>query len=67
MVIAVAGVSVGIKQPDERTLREIASPECYVDITNAQSLSAFIASVGSSGVSRAADVAKVIQRIQSRP
>ena len=36
VVIAVAGVSVGSKQPDERTLREIASPECYVHITNAQ-------------------------------
>jgi uncharacterized protein YegL len=64
VVIAVAGVSVGIEQPDERTLRDIASPECYVHITNARSLAAFIASVGSSGASRAADVAKVIKRIQ---
>ncbi len=63
VVIAVAGVAVGGTRPDEHTLREIASSECYVDITNAQSLAAFIASVGSSGVSRAADVAKVIKRI----
>ena len=67
MVIAVAGVSAGAKQPDERTLRQIASPECYVHIANAQSLTVFIASVGSSGASCAADVAKVIKRIQSGP
>jgi uncharacterized protein YegL len=67
VVIAVAGVSVGGMQPDERTLRDIASPECYVHITNAQSLATFIASVGSSGASRAADVAKVIKRIQGGP
>ncbi len=42
----------------------IASPECYVHIDNAQSLAAFIASVGSSGASRAADVARVIKQIQ---
>ena len=65
VVIAVAGVSSGSEHPDQGTLCEIASPECYVDITNAQSLVAFIASVGSSGASRAADVAKVIQRIQT--
>ncbi len=64
VVIAVAGVSAGAKQPDERTLCEIASRECYVHIANAQSLAAFIASVGSSGASRAIDVAKVIKRIQ---
>jgi uncharacterized protein YegL len=66
-VIAVAGVSTGAEQPDERTLRDIASPECYVHITDAQALASFIASVGSSGASRAADVAKVIKRIQSGP
>ncbi len=64
VVIAVAGVSVGNEHPDEKTLRDIASPECYVHITNAQALAAFIASVGSSGASRAADVAKVIKQIQ---
>jgi uncharacterized protein YegL len=64
VVIAVAGVSVRTEQPDERTLRHIASPECYVHITNAQSLAAFIASVGSSGASRAIDVARVIKQIE---
>jgi uncharacterized protein YegL len=67
VVIAVAGVSAGAQLADERTLGQIASPECYVHITNAQSLAAFIASVGSSGASRAIDVAKVIKRIQSGP
>src|SRR5208283_4940130 len=55
VVIAVAGVSVGSEHPDEKTLRAIASPECYVDIDNTQLLAAFIASVGSSGASRAVD------------
>ena len=64
VVIAVAGVSVGKEHPDEKTLRDIASPECYVHITNAQALAAFIASVGSSGASHAADVAKVIKQMQ---
>jgi uncharacterized protein YegL len=67
VVIAVAGVSVGSARPDEKTLREIASPDCYVHITNAQALSAFISSVGSSGVSRASDVATVIRQIQAEP
>jgi uncharacterized protein YegL len=64
VVIAVAGVSVGNARPDESTLRKIASPDCYVHISNAQTLSAFISSVGSSGVSRIRDVAEVIKRIQ---
>ncbi len=49
VVIAVAGVSVGNEHPDEKTLRQVASPECYVHIDNAPALAAFIASVGSSG------------------
>ena len=57
VVIGVAGVSVGDDHPDEKMLREIASPECYVHIDNTQSLAVFIASVGSSGASRAVDVA----------
>jgi uncharacterized protein YegL len=65
VVVAVAGVSVGAEQPDERTLREIASRECYVHITRAQALSVFISSVGSSGVSRAKDVAALIKQIQA--
>lgn len=66
VVIVVAGVSVGNEHPDEKMLREIASPECYVHITDAESLAVFIASVGSSGVSRATDVAKVIKLIPGR-
>ena len=67
VVIAVAGVSVGSESPDERTLREIASPDCYVHIENAQALATFIATVGSSGASRAVDVAKYIKLIQGQP
>jgi uncharacterized protein YegL len=65
VVIAAAGVSVGTGQPDENTLRAVASPECYVPITNAQVLSRFISSVGSSGVSSAKDVATVIKQVQA--
>jgi uncharacterized protein YegL len=64
VVIAVAGVSVGKAQPDEGTLREIASSDCYVHITNTQALTTFISSVGSSGVSRAREVAGLLQHIQ---
>jgi uncharacterized protein YegL len=64
VVIAVAGVSVGKARPDEKILREIASPDCYVHINNTQALAAFISSVGSSGVSRAREVAEVIRHIQ---
>jgi uncharacterized protein YegL len=63
-VIAVAGVSVGDSRPDEKTLRRIASPDCYVHITDAQALTAFISSVGSSGVSRAREVAELIKHMQ---
>jgi hypothetical protein len=66
VVIAAAGVAVGGDQPDERTLREIASPECYVPISNVAALSAFISAVGSSGASRAKEVADVIkQQVQA--
>jgi len=64
VVIAVAGVSVGEARPDERTLREIASPDCYVHVANTQALAAFMSSVGSSGVSRARDVAEGIKLLQ---
>ncbi len=67
VVIAVAGVSVGRTRLDEKTLRNIASPGCYVHITDAPALTTFISSVGSSGVSRAADVAEVIRRMQDEP
>jgi uncharacterized protein YegL len=64
VVIAVAGVSVGLHELDEQTLRDIASPDCYVHITNAQALTAFISSVGSSGASSVVDIAQVIKQIQ---
>ena len=65
VVIATAGVSIDDDdRPDERTLREIASPECDVDVTNAQILTRFIASVGSSGMSRAQDIAHVINTLE---
>jgi len=63
VVIAAAGVSIGHAQAHEQTLREIASPDCYVHITNAQALAGFISSVGSSGVSRAREVAQVLKQI----
>ena len=64
VVIAAAGVSVGGGELDENTLRAIASPECYVHIADAQVLSRFISSVGSSGVSNAKDIASVIKTVQ---
>jgi uncharacterized protein YegL len=64
VVIAVAGVSVGAAHPDEKTLRAIASPDCYVHITGAPMLATFIASVGSSGASRAVEVARVIKQMR---
>lgn len=64
IVIAAAGVAIGGDQPDEKTLREIASPECYVHIANASALAAFISSVGSSGASRAKDVADAIKKME---
>jgi uncharacterized protein YegL len=67
VVVAVAGVSVGGDHPDEQTLCDIASPECYVHIDKSQLLASFIASVGSSGASRAADVARVIKQIRGGP
>jgi len=65
VVIAVAGVAVGKGRPDERMLQAIASPECYVHITDTQMLSAFISSVGSSGVSQSREVAQVIRQMQA--
>jgi uncharacterized protein YegL len=58
VVVATAGVAVGTDRPDEDTLRAVASPGCYCHITEAQALSAFISSVGSSGASRAVDLAR---------
>lgn len=61
VVIAAAGVAIG-GQPDETTLRAIASTECYVPITNAAALNTFLSSVGSSGASRAKDIAAVMNK-----
>ena len=63
VVIAAAGVAID-GDPDEATLRAIASPDCYVPITNAAVLDRFISSVGSSGASRAKDVAAVIRNVK---
>lgn len=62
IVIACAGISVGEGQPDEVTLRAIASDECYVHISAADALAGFIATVGSSGASSAAEVSDLIKR-----
>jgi uncharacterized protein YegL len=63
VIIAASGVAVGSDRPDETTLRANATPECYVHTTDAEKLTAFISSVGSSGASRAKDVARIIQRM----
>lgn len=65
IVVACAGVATeDSDRPDESLLRAIASPECYVPIDQANLLSSFLAEVGSSGVSSAAEVSQVIERIQ---
>ena len=64
VLIAAAGVSVGEDQPDEKTLRAIASPECYVHIADSQGLNKFITAVGSSGASSVKDLAAVIKASQ---
>jgi len=61
VVVVSAGVAVGDSRPDEATLREIASPECYLPVTAADMLTAFISEVGSSGLSSAAEIAKKIK------
>lgn len=62
VVIVCAGVAVGKGHPDETTLREIASPECYFSVTEAGMLARFLAQVGSSGLSSAAAIAKKIKQ-----
>ena len=58
VIIACAGVAIdGSDQPDERLLRAIASPECYVQVRNTRLLSAFLAELGSRGFSTAQEVA----------
>ena len=61
VLVACAGVSLGNKDSvDEEMLRDIASPECYVSIENCSQLTAFLSAVGSSGASRAKDIARII-------
>jgi uncharacterized protein YegL len=62
VVIAAAGVSLGDDRADEETLKGIASLGCYMPIENTQQLSEFLSSVGSSGASRAQDIARIIQQ-----
>jgi len=61
VVVVSAGVAVGDGRPDETTLREIGSPECYLPVTAADMLTAFISEVGSSGLSSAAEIAEKIR------
>lgn len=63
IVVAAAGVSIGEDRADEQALAAIASPGCFVPVTNAQVLSAFISSVGSSGASRPGDVANILRQL----
>jgi uncharacterized protein YegL len=62
VVIVCAGVAVGEGHPDEATLKEIASPECYFPVTEADMLARFLSEVGSSGLSSAAEIAKKIKQ-----
>lgn len=64
VVIATAGVSVGEDKPDEATLSGISSPGCYLHITTARELTRFISAVGSSGLSRAKDIAAKMSGIE---
>ena len=61
--IAAAGVAVGSEQPDVHLLQRIASPECYFHITDVGMLSRFLAEVGSSVASSAAELARVVKRL----
>lgn len=65
ITIACAGVATEPDdQPDEKLLRRIASPDCYVHVQDSRMLSSFLAEVGSSGASSPAEVAAVIRRIE---
>ena len=64
ITIACAGVSTDDSDtPDENLLRAIASPECYLHIEEARMLSIFLAEVGSSVASSAAEVAQIMRRL----
>ena len=67
VVIACAGVATdNSDQPDENLLRAIASPECYLRIAHAEMLSAFLAEVGSSGVSTAHGIGGLMRQVAIR-
>lgn len=66
VIVACAGVSTNASdKPDERLLRAIASPDCYVHIDNVGMLSAFLAEVGSSGASSPRQIAQIIKRLEN--
>jgi uncharacterized protein YegL len=60
VVIACAGISIGEGVPDEATLKQIASQGCYVHVTKLEDLKRFISTVGSSGMSSAKDISKIL-------
>lgn len=64
VVIAAAGVSIGEDRLNDKMLREIASPDCYLPITKAEALSSFICSVGSSAASHTREVARIIKGLR---
>lgn len=65
VVIAAAGVSVNeADKLDEGQLRRIASPECYLHISDVRVLGHFLSEVGSSGASSPSEVAQVIERVR---
>ena len=65
VVIAAAGVSVKESDKlDEAQLRKIASPECYLHISDVRVLGHFLSEVGSSGASSPAEVAQIIERVR---
>lgn len=68
VIIACAGVDTdGSDQPDERLLKAIASPECYVRVRNTRMLSDFLARAGSCAFSRAQEVAGVMKGLEYHP
>ena len=63
IMIAAAGVAIGSELPDADLLRRVASPECYLDITDARMLKLFLAEVGSLVVSTPDDVPRAMKRL----
>ena len=63
ITIAAAGVAIGSELPDAELLRRIASPECYLHITDVRLLSLFRAEIGSSPGPSPDKVAKAMKRL----